>query len=218
MDAQARQLLDALIDRVHTDWPTVAFGLRLPSGERILPFCQAHPTPRHGGRCWATPLTSKDDPPTPPPTSPTAASESSMHQSRRRADPTTTSSPATQNQPSPPAGPDDENRRQPRGRVQRAGRHRFVDPLAQMAFQEGHSSVRWPSSVGHQAISSGAEKPQSVTPREAGPSPAGHRSGRTVCGRRGVDRIRGSRFAREFRTLVTEIVECRGYPNLPPFG
>jgi hypothetical protein len=65
----------------------VAFVLRLPSGEqvmlpphhqgaaecapghtgyfsdRILPFCQAHPTPRHGGRCWATPLTSKEDPP-----------------------------------------------------------------------------------------------------------------------------------------------------------
>ena len=90
MDAQPRQLIDALIDRVHTDWPTVAFVLRLPSGEqvmlpphhegaaecasghtgyfadRILPFCQAHPTPRHGGRCWATPLTSKVDPPTIP--------------------------------------------------------------------------------------------------------------------------------------------------------
>jgi len=86
MDAHARQLIDALIDRVHTDWPTVAFVLRLPSGEqvmlpphhegaaecasghtgyfadRILPFCQAHPTPRHGGRCWATPLTCNDDP------------------------------------------------------------------------------------------------------------------------------------------------------------
>ena len=90
MDARARQLIDALIDRVHTDWPTVAFVLRLPSGEqvmlprhrqgaaecadghtgycadRILPFCQAHPTPRHGGRCWATPLTTKDDPTTIP--------------------------------------------------------------------------------------------------------------------------------------------------------
>ena len=90
MNAQPRQLIDALIDRVHTDWPTVAFVLRLPSGEqvmlpphrqgaaecahghagyllaRIVPFCQAHPTPRHGGRCWATPLTSKDDPPTVP--------------------------------------------------------------------------------------------------------------------------------------------------------
>ena len=90
MNAQPRQLIDALIDRVHTDWPTMAFVLRLPSGEqvmlpphhegaaecasghtgyyadRILPFCQAHPTPRHGGRCWATPLTSKDDPPTIP--------------------------------------------------------------------------------------------------------------------------------------------------------
>jgi hypothetical protein len=28
MDAQARQLLDALIDRVHTVWPTVAFVRR----------------------------------------------------------------------------------------------------------------------------------------------------------------------------------------------
>ena len=89
MNAQARQLIDALIDRVHTDWPTVAFALRLPGAQvmlppphqgtaecapghtgyfsdRILPFCQAHPTPRHGGRCWATPLNCNDDPRTIP--------------------------------------------------------------------------------------------------------------------------------------------------------
>ncbi len=86
MDRRARQLIDALIDRVHTDWPTVAFVLRLPSGEQVMlprhqegmaecapghsryfsdrvrPFCEVDPTPCHGGRCWATPLTPENDP------------------------------------------------------------------------------------------------------------------------------------------------------------
>ena len=81
---RAPNLIDGLIDRVHTDWPETSFILSLPSGEQIfmpwhvdgppcavdhtgyfrrcvLPFCQVSPS-RGGGRCRMTPVALDDQP------------------------------------------------------------------------------------------------------------------------------------------------------------
>ena len=78
--AQTRRLIDELIDRAHSEWPSVTFVLALPSGEQVLlprhlaglapcadqhdgyfntvirPHCAADPVPRVRGTCRMVPL------------------------------------------------------------------------------------------------------------------------------------------------------------------
>jgi len=78
--AQSRRLIDGLIERAHSEWPSVTFVLAFPSGERvllpqhqaglapcedrhsgyftmaILPHCAADPIPRVRGTCRMVPL------------------------------------------------------------------------------------------------------------------------------------------------------------------
>lgn len=77
--AHARRLIDDLIDRAHSEWPSVTFILTLPTGEQVLlprhragltacddehsgyfssvirPHCTADPVPRAGGICRMVP-------------------------------------------------------------------------------------------------------------------------------------------------------------------
>jgi hypothetical protein len=78
--AHARQLVDGLIDRVHSEWPSVTFVMAFPTGEQVLlpphraglppcehahdgyfnavigPHCAADPLPRARGTCRLVPL------------------------------------------------------------------------------------------------------------------------------------------------------------------
>ncbi len=78
--AQLARLIDGLIDRAHSEWPSVTFVLALPSGERVLlprhlagtgpcegrhsgyfttvirPHCAADPAPHARGTCLMVPL------------------------------------------------------------------------------------------------------------------------------------------------------------------
>jgi hypothetical protein len=78
--AHTRQLIDGLIDRAHSEWPTVTFVIALPSGEQVLvprhlaglascdgqhsgyfntvirPRCGSDPVPRVRGTCRMVPL------------------------------------------------------------------------------------------------------------------------------------------------------------------
>ena len=78
--ARTRRLNDGLIDRAHSEWPSVTFVLALPTGEQVLlphhlaglapcggqhsgyfnvvirPFCAADPVPRVRGTCRMVPL------------------------------------------------------------------------------------------------------------------------------------------------------------------
>lgn len=79
-DARTRRLIDGLIDRAHSEWPSVTFVLALPTGEEVLlprhlaglapcdgqhsgyfntvirPHCAADPVPRVRGTCRMVPL------------------------------------------------------------------------------------------------------------------------------------------------------------------
>ncbi|HEY5879104.1 MAG TPA: hypothetical protein VIU11_09340 [Nakamurella sp.] len=78
--APARQLIDELIDRAHSEWPSVTFIIALPTGEQVLlphhlaglapcrdghagyfssvirPHCAVDPVPRGAGTCRMVPL------------------------------------------------------------------------------------------------------------------------------------------------------------------
>jgi len=78
--ARTRRLIDGLIDRAHSEWPSVTFVLAFPSGERVLlphhlaglapcddrhsgyftmvirPHCAADPIPRVRGTCRMVPV------------------------------------------------------------------------------------------------------------------------------------------------------------------
>ncbi len=78
--ARTRRLIDTLIDRAHSEWPTVTFVMTFPSGEQVLlprhqaglascerrhtgyfaavirPHCAADPIPRRHGACLMVPL------------------------------------------------------------------------------------------------------------------------------------------------------------------
>lgn len=78
--AQTRRLIDELIDRAHSEWPSVTFVLAFPSGEEVVlpqhvaglppcggrhsgyfttvirPHCAADPVPRVRGTCRMVPL------------------------------------------------------------------------------------------------------------------------------------------------------------------
>ena len=78
--AHARRLIDGLIDRAHSEWPSVTFILALPTGEQVLlphhlaglapcddehsgyfisvirPHCAADPVPRGRGTCRMVPV------------------------------------------------------------------------------------------------------------------------------------------------------------------
>ena len=78
--AHTRRLIDELIDRAHSEWPTVTFVMTFPSGEQVLlprhqaglapcdrehsgyfttvirPHCAVDPVPRSRGTCRMVPL------------------------------------------------------------------------------------------------------------------------------------------------------------------
>lgn len=78
--ADARQMIDELIDRAHSEWPGVTFVMTFPTGEQVMlprhlaglpacehrhagyfaavvrPFCAADPIPRARGTCRMVPL------------------------------------------------------------------------------------------------------------------------------------------------------------------
>jgi len=84
---KARRLVDDLIDRAHSEWPSVSFILAFPTGERVLlphhraglapcagthhgyfsavigPFCTADPLPRGRGTCRLMPISGSGQPP-----------------------------------------------------------------------------------------------------------------------------------------------------------